>query len=720
MRRMEVVSLCALRASGFEWQPGAGTYALTAICKATFELHPNECALAPEQEDPSDTDTFWNDDPRRSVVVPSDRAPYKPRADVVLVGHAYAPNREPARAIMTRLLVGEIDKSIEVWCDRGFRTHAGQLLEGQRQSKMLLTWERAAGGPETNNPVGMRFDATPDRFGVVAIPNLQPPGAHFGQWGDTFAPVGYGPVAPHWPARTQKLYRSAGSFAAQGWEQRPLPDSFDYGYFNVAPPDQQVTELRPNERIVLENLHPQHERIVTNLPGVRPRAVADRATGEREEIALKADTLWFDTDRGICTVVWRGLVHLRHPREAGRVAFWVDGIPRSSVMSFAPMRRPATLILEDTWNDKPAVGGTTLAIAETAADPRSALPFIKGALAPPPLAGVSAAAPPPSLGPLTDATEWDDGTGTLAGPMTEQVKDALPFAHGLGTPPNLAGEPVAWAMPGPADHNEEQAMGPVFASAAQGVGTPTPFRPPSPPLPQPPQPQVFIAAGAPIAFPVHEEPKTPRAEKPAAIDPIKEAPLGEVARPPMMGPLAVAPRTVESEAKPPGVGAEGAPPATLAQEEPPAPAENKPKPEDFPIERCGALTARIALRKPDKARILEEEGLSPGHWAAVEQHWAAVIRDETKRGKKARLDQFDAAYVEQLEKERGPIKALDYARLMVAAEREATDDVLEEMGLPRGAVMRIERVWLQRLVKDPGLMERVGEAMEAERNSGSA
>jgi hypothetical protein len=188
----------------------------------------------------------------------------------------------------------------------------------------------------------------------------------------------------------------------------------------------------------------------------------------------------------------------------------------------------------------------------------------------------------------------------------------------------------------------------------------------------------------------------------------------------MMGPLAVAPRTAESEAKPPGVGAEGAPPATLAQEEPPAPAENKPKPEDFPIERCGALTARIALRKPDKARILEEEGLSPGHWAAVEQHWAAVIRDETKRGKKARLDQFDAAYVEQLEKERGPIKALDYARLMVAAEREATDDVLEEMGLPRGAVMRIERVWLQRLVKDPGLMERVGEAMEAERNSGSA
>src|SRR5215212_7838266 len=112
---MDVVSLCALRASGFEWQPRAGAYTLTVICKATFELRPNECALDPEQEDPSDTDTYWNDDPARSLVMPSDRAPYKVRADVVLVGHAYAPKREPARAIMTRLLVGEIDKSIEVW-----------------------------------------------------------------------------------------------------------------------------------------------------------------------------------------------------------------------------------------------------------------------------------------------------------------------------------------------------------------------------------------------------------------------------------------------------------------------------------------------------------------------------------------------------------------------------------------------------------------------------
>src|SRR5262245_15782062 len=127
---MEIASHCPLRTSGFVWQGRSGTWAQTVIVKATFVLQPGECALAAQQELVSEEDNHWNDDPTRSVHVPNDRAPFKPKADVMLVGSAFAPRKQLLRSVMVRMVVGEVDKSIEVWCDRGFRVRDGQLLEG--------------------------------------------------------------------------------------------------------------------------------------------------------------------------------------------------------------------------------------------------------------------------------------------------------------------------------------------------------------------------------------------------------------------------------------------------------------------------------------------------------------------------------------------------------------------------------------------------------------
>ncbi|MDC3956944.1 DUF2169 domain-containing protein [Polyangium jinanense] len=316
---MDVISRCALRAWGFVWQSQDGRYAQTVVVKATFVLEPGRAPLAAEQEEPNEDDAHWNDDTARSLVAPSDKVPYKPRADVMLVGHAYAPGKQPVRSVMTRLVVGELDKSIEVWCDRGFRVQDGQLFEGPRFMKMPLRWERAAGGPETNNPAGVRFDAAPDGYGMVPIPNLQPPGVFVSKRSDTFPPVCYGPVAGTWPGRVERLGRLTGTFPHAGWERKPLPEGLDPSFFQAAPPDQQVTEIRPNERIILENLHPEHARLVTSLPGLRPKVSVERATGEREDVTLVADTLLIDTDRGTCVVVWRGRIGLRHVSEAGRL-----------------------------------------------------------------------------------------------------------------------------------------------------------------------------------------------------------------------------------------------------------------------------------------------------------------------------------------------------------------------------------------------------------------
>jgi hypothetical protein len=312
---MDVVSLCPLRVASLPWQPRPGAWALTVICKATYELAPVESRLAKDQEYPNEDDNHWNDDPARSLYSPSDLAPFKPRADVLLVGHAFAPNHEPVRSLVARLCAGSVDKSIEVFGERSW-TAEGFVREGLPFVKVPLRYERAAGGPDTDNPVGMIAD---DAAGAP-IPNLQLRGAALARRGAPLAPAGFGPIAASWPGRAAKLGRRAATFVTGAWSDGPLPEDLDASFFNAAPPDQQTERLGEGERIVLENLSAHFPGLVTHLPGVRPRAVVDRG-GALEEIALAADTLWIDTDRSRCTLTWRGRVAIDHPGAEGRV--WV-------------------------------------------------------------------------------------------------------------------------------------------------------------------------------------------------------------------------------------------------------------------------------------------------------------------------------------------------------------------------------------------------------------
>jgi hypothetical protein len=106
------------------------------------------------------------------------------------------------------------------------------------------------------------------------------------------------------------------------WAEATVPPELEPAYFNCAPRDQQVDRIREDERIVLENLHPLHARLVTNLPGIRPRAFVARREG-LQEITLLADTLWIDTSRAICTVTWRGFVE--RPPARGVIVAALEG-----------------------------------------------------------------------------------------------------------------------------------------------------------------------------------------------------------------------------------------------------------------------------------------------------------------------------------------------------------------------------------------------------------
>ncbi|WP_437838181.1 DUF2169 family type VI secretion system accessory protein [Sorangium sp. So ce1153] len=648
---MDIVCLCPLRAASFVWQAYTGAYALTVIVKATFLLKPGQSVLAPEQNPVNDTERYVADDSRRSLHFPSDRAPYKPRADVVLVGHAYAPGRQLVRSLVARMGVGSIDKSIEVWCDRGVRLHDGQLLKGPRFAQAAIGWEKAAGGPGTNNPVGISFDGAPNTFGMVAIPNVQPFGTSVTQRSDRFAPAGFGPIGRRWPLRVQKLGRYAGSFQEPGWERSALPADFDASYFQAAPPDQQVAEIRPDERIFLENLHSEHPRLMTALPGLRPRAIADRATGEREEVKLVADTLWIDTDRGLCCVVWRGRVGLRHAAEAGRIAVWVDGLP-----VVAPEDALVSPPIKEEEEDGLATM-TTVGPMVKMAEP--VLPFVAGA----------SKLAPSNQQIAENSSRWaipigasGDGSGTMFASLSAPMKAPLPFGAQRDEQENLA-ETI-----------------PPLSSVESGG---TPFVPVVVPLLQPAHFEEVPVLG--YLEPAREEAREREASK-----------VDVVAPPAMIGPMAVVTQDepVETDAAP-AAKAEDAAAAAVEEEV-----------VELSIEETAAIAAEIAEDKEERRKVLEAHGLSDSAWRRNETRWDAAMEEEQGRGRNALRKRYDAAYVKRVEGFRGEITVEEYARIMVGMERGNVEAVLDGLRVQKKAMMPVVRVWAGRMGADV----RVGKA----------
>lgn len=649
---MDVVSSCLLRTGSIVWQPRPGAWALTVVCKATYLLAPNESPLAEDQDEPNEADGFWNDDATRSLSVASDLAPFKRRADVLLVGHAFAPGKQPVRSLMARLVVGGVDKSVAVFGDRAWM-HSGELQEAAPFARMPLRWERAAGGPRTANPVGVRMggEAVSDRQGFIVVPNLQPAGAYLATPADRFDPAGFAPIAPRWPGRMEKLHRHAAGWNPSRWSEQPLPEDIDAAFFNLAPPDQQVSVIRNDERILMENLHQEHPRLATTLAWVEPRAVVERAEGT-SGVQLRCDTLWIDTDRGRCALLWRGQVMLANPREAGRVVV-TAGFGRADVDT------TATAIFTERLSEKVV------------------LPFaIK------------------SVHPNVNVDAENAATDTLQADLC-LVRHPFPFRSGES---QLADPAEATPL-----HDPRDGTGTMLTSSSLRT-VPLPFLP----VQQLPDGHALLAQPLEMVSPF---------ERQSAVESIpREDGLarnfdGNSPVPPLMiGPLTKSVVVVTVISAAPSNSA-----ALLSSSHAPSPEPQKLPLDAFPIERCAGIAASIARRRAEEAQIIQGNELDRMTWAQLMNYWNEAIRAETTKGKTVLLEQYDTAYVGRIENERGVIQVDEYARLAVARERGDLDSVLTEMTLPRGALLRIERVWLRKIAGDVGFAQIVGAAVEAAR-----
>jgi len=323
---MQIQSLCNLPSALLPFRPREDQFSYAVICKATYRLTPVMSALAPEQEPLCFGEKYYNDDPTQSVERPNDMVPVKSRAEVLVVGSAYSPQRRPVRMLQVRVIANEVDKAIDVYCQRTMNRD-GSIREGMSWMAMPLRYERAAGGVDTWNPQGLASHIEP-AHASRNLPQLVPAGFFSTDPAEQIPVAGFGPISAHWPIRRDKLGLRANTFSENHLHQQLLGKDFDALFFQAAPRDQQLPEKeswRPDERIVLENLHPDHPRLVTKLPGMVPKAFLNYHGHAGTPLALRADTLWIDTDRGLCTLVFRGQLPVGSFDQPGSIVLVLQG-----------------------------------------------------------------------------------------------------------------------------------------------------------------------------------------------------------------------------------------------------------------------------------------------------------------------------------------------------------------------------------------------------------
>ncbi|MGK4000769.1 DUF2169 domain-containing protein [Sorangium sp. So ce1024] len=681
------------------WQPRHGSFAFTVVCKATFELRPELSPLAAAQEPVVEADVYSGEG---GLARASELVPFKKRPEVLVSGHAHAPEGRPVPSLVATLAVGdEIYKSILLVGDRCWGLD-GRLGEPAPFTRMPLSWDRAAGGAGTLNPAGRLPGraARADLAGRVLAPNLLPVGLQLTSPSAVVPPVGFGPIAPSWPSRAACLQRHAAFWDPGRWHERPLPDDIDLGYFNAAPPDQQRAQPFGEEAIYLENLHPRFARLSTRLAPVTPVATVDHGAGP-QRLQLRCDTLVVDTDRGLAMLVWRAHALLDSADPPGRVVVTGPGVPAAAVSA--------------------SVHETLDTVQHFAAAP--VLPF-------------SGAAPraPSSLPPLTAA---DVAPASLAAADLHAASRGA--GTGAGAPPLADGALDRTEAPGlvpssatlPFTSTQRQSVLPGDVPSL-GSALALPFGPPSePPRPraplsgpaaEPPGPYEpsFAASTAPEAPYLAQAPLMPATEAADRVEHRLEPASSANGEPPAPPPLLGAIAAVSAEAA--GAPVSGWPEAAAldATEAPGLAPEPAPEVafDAYPPERCGAIAARLACDAGSTGDVLRAEELDEARWERVHAHWLDRIRDDAARSRTGLLSVYDSAYVSALEAQRGPVTLADYARLAEAAERGAITGALAERGLPEGAWPHIHRVWIQRMVKDVLLGKQVRREIEALRAAG--
>jgi hypothetical protein len=318
---------------------------ITFIIKRCYTIQSDGTlsSYAKDDQPTVDGDKQYADDLGPAVRHPSDIPDYKPMVDVVVNGHACAPEGTEVQQLTAAIEVAGRRKELHVFGDRFWqvdRDGTWYMTDPAPFARMPLRWEKAYGSLyDMRNPIGKGGDADPlsdPNDPDYPLPNIEDPNELIRHPSDQPAPANFGAIPVHWQPRDQK-YGTRDMFWAN-FRAPKLPHDHDPRYHNAAPDDQQFESLFGNEFIRCENMDPSQPFRRIQLPGTRPRLFyvpRDDAARDLREISVALDTVVVDLDSGEATLVWRGAMHHTYDWVDAEIAYIylneepVDESPRS-------------------------------------------------------------------------------------------------------------------------------------------------------------------------------------------------------------------------------------------------------------------------------------------------------------------------------------------------------------------------------------------------------
>ncbi len=337
-----------------------------AVLRMTLDIAPSGAlSIAPHQRPLAQTDIFYGDVGKSSVQEESDFAPYKPWCDVIVIGDAVSPTRQPLERFEAGIRMSRkgntiVDKRVIVtgprfWQKRFLR--GWTLTKPEPIAALPLRYEYAYGGEcriDINDPAAQGvpekyrltaperaqhpegadhapaahacYEANPigrgysERWYLRAkklkrfpAPQIEAPLHPLSEFGKAYAPQGLGIIGRAWTPRSELCGTIDNTFVQS---KRPLPEDFDFAYWNGAQPDLQVSWPQGDETIDLVNIAIPESKSARSdsqgnqitrlvLPGHKVCALATLPDAKLSNRELRIDTLSINASTSTISLTYR-------------------------------------------------------------------------------------------------------------------------------------------------------------------------------------------------------------------------------------------------------------------------------------------------------------------------------------------------------------------------------------------------------------------------------
>jgi hypothetical protein len=304
-----------------------GRERLVVVCKQTYRIPMTPCGeldlvSRADQLSLVDIDTFTGDPSSSAPLIESEFAAFKPRCDLLLVGSAHAPAGQPTPSCEVGLSVGAVSKRFRVHGRRVWSVSMGHARPTPSVpfKRMPISYDIAFGGtvddPERPgeqacycaNPVGIGYYP----FGLAELDGLPAPSTEaldepLSSPRGAYRPMALGVIGRSWMPRLPLAGTYDDRWLAECFPF--LPKDFDVGFFQSAPPDQQIA-YPAGEIVTLMNLTPAGHTSF-RLPRQTMPVEFARRHGPRVATQAALDTIQIFADEELVTLTWRASLALR-------------------------------------------------------------------------------------------------------------------------------------------------------------------------------------------------------------------------------------------------------------------------------------------------------------------------------------------------------------------------------------------------------------------------